>query len=195
MTTMVWASDYHNTLMTRCSSLKEELHAHWHTTRTSSHIRTMKQQPPCSVYTRKKKNIHTCQRLRHTSYNHHNLNFSTPTDTLHIQTAHTLQSQDSLTPLCMHGYTYCWRLDTAPHFYPLLISAFVVTTKCSFNPLSFTLAYCTLHIYGFSLIVKVYALAACSPTGSVCLYCISCYAQDEPYHLPPTPNTFHFGFS
>ena len=54
----------------------------------------------------------------------------------------------------------------------------------SFNHLSFTLAYHTLHIYGLSLIVKVCVLAACSPPGSVCLYWISCYAQDEmAYHL------------
>ena len=28
--TTVWASDYHNTLMPRCSSANKELHAHWH---------------------------------------------------------------------------------------------------------------------------------------------------------------------
>ena len=39
-----------------------------------------------------------------------------------------------------------------------------------FNPLSFTLAYHTLHTYGLSLIVKVFALAACSPPESVCFY-------------------------
>ena len=60
-----------------------------------------------------------------------------------------------------------------------------------FNPLSFTLAYNyhTLHTYGLSLIVRVCALAACSPPGSVCLYwiCLTvCYGQDEmACHLHP----------
>ena len=62
----------------------------------------------------------------------------------------------------------------------MFFSAFVVSrTMSSFNP---PLAYHTLHtypLYGLSLIVKVFALAACSPPGSVCLYWISCYAQDE----------------
>ena len=51
-------------------------------------------------------------------------------------------------------------------------------------PLCFTLAYHTLHTYGLSLTVKVRALAACSPPGSVCLYWISWDAQDKmAYHL------------
>ena len=42
----------------------------------------------------------------------------------------------------------------------------------------------TYPLYGLSLIVKVGALAACSPPGSVCLYWISCYVLDEmAYHL------------
>ena len=65
----------------------------------------------------------------------------------------------------------------------------------SFNPLSFTLAYHTLHtypLYGLFLIVKVCALAACSPPGSVCLYWISCYISAGRNGLPPTPDTLHF---
>ena len=48
--TTVWASDYHNTLMPRCSSANKELHAHWHhpnsiTTYTLTHTHKKKQQP------------------------------------------------------------------------------------------------------------------------------------------------------
>ena len=36
------------------------------------------------------------------------------------------------------------------------------------------------------LLVKVCALAACSPAGSVCLYLMACYAQDKmACHLHP----------
>ena len=49
----------------------------------------------------------------------------------------------------------------------LIFSPFVVSRTVSLhNPLSFTLAYHTLHTYGRSLIVKVCALAVCSPPGS-----------------------------
>ena len=58
-------------------------------------------------------------------------------------------------------------------------------TMCSFNPLSFTneLTHPS-STWLFSYIVKVCALAACSSPGTVCLYWISCYAQDKmAYHL------------
>ena len=135
--------------------------------------------------------------------NYHNLSFSTPTDTLHIHYKAKLASPHST---CMA--VYCKRLDTAPHFYPLFFSAFVVSrTLSSFTPLAFTLAYHTHHTYGLSLIVEVCILAACSPPGSVHLYYISCYVQDEmAYHLypilctldtvtacTPSPFSFHLG--
>ena len=50
--------------------------------------------------------------------------------------------------------------------------------------LCFTLAHHTLHTYGLFLFVKVCAFAACSPPGSVYLYWISFYVQDEmAFHL------------
>ena len=81
----------------------------------------------------------------------------------------------------------------ACHLHPILCTWDAVTTYTPvtvFFPLGpasvFTLAYHTLHTYGLSLIVKVCALAACSPPGSVCLYWISCYEQYEmAYHLYP----------
>ena len=60
--------------------------------------------------------VHTCQRLRHTSYNTQLLQPQFFHSNRHI--AHTLQSQVSFTSLYMHGYAYCYRLDTAPHFTP-----------------------------------------------------------------------------
>ena len=109
--------------------------------------------------------------------NYHHLNFSTPTDTLHIH--YNLQSQVSFTPLYMHGYAYCYNswilhliftpcslvplLSEGPCLSPLLTTPFI--------PMAF---------------LKVCALAVCSPPGSVCLYWISCYAQNEmAYHLYP----------
>ena len=63
----------------------------------------------------------------------------------------------------------------------MLFSAFVVSRTMSlFNPLSFTLAYLTLHTYGLSLTKFVLLLLAHHLED----YWISCYAQDEmAYHL------------
>ena len=102
-------------------------------------------------------------------------------------TAHTLQV--SFTSLCIHCYAYCQQMDSyCTSFYPLFLSAFVVSrTMSSFNPLCFALLTTPfIPIYGLSLIVKVCALAACLPPGSVCLYWISSYVQDKMAYHPYT---------
>ena len=62
---------------------------------------------------------------------------------------------------------------------------------CSFNPLSFTFAYHTLHIYGLSLIVKVCALLAAWPPGK-CVPLLDLLLCARRNGLPPTPDTLHF---
>ena len=109
--------------------------------------------------------------------NYHNLHFSTPTDMLHI---HHKAKLASLHSTCMAMLTVNgWILHLV--YTPCSsISAFVVSKPMSsFNPLSFTLAYHTLYTYSLSLIVRVCALAACSPPGSACPYWISFYAHDK----------------
>ena len=85
---------------------------------------------------------------------------------------------------------YCTSfLPPVPH------SAFVVSrTMSSFNPLSFTLAYHTLHTYGLSL----YGQSLCSCCLLTTWKCVPlldlllCTGQNG---LPPTPDTLHFGCS
>ena len=73
---------------------------------------------------------------------------------------------------------------------PLLsVGLYLHLTLC-LSPLLTTPFIHMYPLYGLSLKVKVCALAACSPPGSVSLYSIS--GQNG---LPPTPNTLHFGCS
>ena len=140
-------------------------------------------QPPCLAHNHKTNLPYRSTFKTHfpITPNHHNLNFSTPAGTLHIHYKAKLASLHStcIAMLTVNG----WILHLI--FTPLFFSAFLVSrTMSSFSPLSFTLAYHTLHtypLYGLSLIVKVCVLAACSPPGSV--------GQNG---LPPTHDTLHF---
>ena len=85
-----------------------------------------------------KQTVHTCQCLRHAflfsiTPNHHNLNFCTPTDTLHIRYKAKLASYHStcMAMLTVNG----WIL----HLVITPCSSVVSGTICSFNPLTFTM--------------------------------------------------------
>ena len=128
-----------------------------------------------------KQTVHNCQHLRHfpTTPKYCNLHSSTPADTLHI---HYKAKLASLHSTCMAMLTFNgWILHLI--FTPLLFGAFVVSgTMSSFNPLSFTLAYHTLHTLAFllqskfALLLSTHHLKVCASIGS---------PVTHSYHLHP----------